>query len=161
MATMQYDVKSQHMNVSGLAIPFRTRLKGFLLTVDTGASGQFGFYDNTYQTATYSRTLTTVTVTLANHGLYVGQWVYLNFTSGGVADDFYQVATANTNTFTVTTAASGSATGGVDVYNNVLAMADVKGSGQTYILAPGEGVLARYGINAVMPANVSTTIFYG
>ena len=62
---------------------------------------------------TYSRTTTTVTVTATAHGLVVGDQVYLDFTSGGVADGNYKVVTAAANTFTVTTAASGSASGNV------------------------------------------------
>lgn len=62
---------------------------------------------------TYSRTTTTVTVTATAHGLVAGDQVYLDFTSGGVADGSYQVVTAAANTFTVTTTASGSASGNV------------------------------------------------
>jgi phage-related protein len=62
---------------------------------------------------TYSRTTTTVTVTATAHGLVVGDQVYLDFTSGGVADGSYQVVTAAANTFTVTTTTSGSASGNV------------------------------------------------
>lgn len=62
---------------------------------------------------TYSRTGTTVTVTLSAHGHIAGNYVYLDFTSGGAADGWYVVQTADTNTFTVTTVASGSTSGNV------------------------------------------------
>jgi lambda family phage minor tail protein L len=64
-------------------------------------------------TGTYSRTGTTVTVTATAHGLSVGDNVHLNFTSGTAADGGYLVRTITANTFTVTTAASGSTSGGV------------------------------------------------
>lgn len=68
--------------------------------------------------ATYSQTLTTLTVTLTAHGYTPGTDVYLNFTSGTATDGFYTVATAATNTFTVT-AASATTSGAVSVGNAI------------------------------------------
>lgn len=62
---------------------------------------------------TYSRTGTTVTVTKTAHGLIAGAQVYLDFTSGTAVDGGYQVVTITSNTFTVTTAASGTTSGNV------------------------------------------------
>jgi predicted phage tail protein len=65
--------------------------------------------------ATYSRSLTTVTVTTSTaHGLTAGRLVLLDFTSGGALDGSYVVlATGLTaNAFTVTTAASGTISAG-------------------------------------------------
>lgn len=63
--------------------------------------------------ATYSRTLTTLTVTKAAHGRGVNDTIYAHFTSGGALDSFYNVASVvDANTFTVTTAASGTIAGG-------------------------------------------------
>jgi predicted phage tail protein len=52
--------------------------------------------------ATYSQTTTTITVTSTAHGLTVGDYVFLDFTTGTATDDTYVVATAAANTFTVT-----------------------------------------------------------
>ena len=65
------------------------------------------------QAATYSRTGTTVTVTLAGHGYLAGHVVYCNFTSGGALDGTYTITGVPTaDTFTLTTAASGSIAAG-------------------------------------------------
>lgn len=64
-------------------------------------------------TATYSRTLTTVTVTLTAHGYIAGNIIYIDFTSGGALDGVYTIASiVDANTFTVTTAASGTIAAG-------------------------------------------------
>ncbi len=74
-----------------------------------------GTYDEKSLAATYSRTTTTITVTSTAHGIAAGDRVYLDFTSGTAADGFYTVATAATNTFTVTSGTSGSTSGNVTV----------------------------------------------
>lgn len=58
--------------------------------------------------ATYERTGTTVTVTLTEHKLETGAFVYFSATSGGAVDDFYQINKVDADTFTFTTVASGS-----------------------------------------------------
>jgi hypothetical protein len=61
--------------------------------------------------ATYTRTGTTVTVTLTGHNIAPGKSVYLDFTSGGALDSAYVVVSAPTvDTFTITTVASGTIT---------------------------------------------------
>lgn len=64
--------------------------------------------------ATYSQTTTTITVTSNSHGLAVGDYVYLEFTSGTAADDTYVVATSATNSFTVTSTVSATTSGSVN-----------------------------------------------
>lgn len=67
--------------------------------------------------ATYTRTLTTVTVTKADHGLVTGASVYFDFITGGALDGFYTITVTGTSTFTFTTAASGTiATSNVTYY---------------------------------------------
>jgi hypothetical protein len=63
--------------------------------------------------ATYSQTLTTITVTSTAHGLSAGALVYLNFTTGTATTGTYTVATAAANTFTVTSATSTTTSGNV------------------------------------------------
>jgi hypothetical protein len=65
------------------------------------------------QAATYSRTGTTVTVALAAHGHLAGHVVYCNFISGGALDGIYAITGVPTaDTFTLTTAASGTIAAG-------------------------------------------------
>jgi hypothetical protein len=162
MATQQYDVKSQHMNASGLAVPFRTRMKGYNVFASSATAGQAYFYDTSSVFATYTRALTVVTVTYENHGLYANQWVYLDFTSGGALDGLYQVTGVTANTFTISTVASGTiATSNVTAYLNVLMIVDTNSTTATALLIPGEGILARGGIQVVLAGNQSCTVFYG
>lgn len=64
---------------------------------------------------TFSRTGTTVTVTVTGHGLIVGNLIFIDFTAGTgtvAPDGLYVVATVpDANTFTVTSAASATGTG--------------------------------------------------
>jgi predicted phage tail protein len=55
---------------------------------------------------TYSQSGTTITVTRTAHGYVVGDYVYIDFTSGTAVDGTYVVATATANTFTVTASAA-------------------------------------------------------
>lgn len=64
-----------------------------------------------YRTGTYSRTGTTITVTINNHGLVTGTRIYIEFTSGGATTNAYTVTVTGTNTFTVVDTVSGAATG--------------------------------------------------
>lgn len=162
MGTMQYDVKSIHMNASGLAVPFRTRLKAFDLFANTATAAQSYGYDTNSVAATYTRALTVVTVTFTNHNLFTNEWVYLDFTSGGALDGLYQVTVVDLNTFTITTVASGTiATSNVTAYLNVLLILDSASVSNQSLLVPGEGILARGGIQLVLAANHTITIYYG
>jgi hypothetical protein len=162
MATQQYDIKSQHMNASGLAVPYRTRMKGYNVFANSATAGQAYFYDTASVAATYTRATTLLTVTYPNHGLFTNNWVYLDFTSGGALDGLYQVTVVDLNTFTITTAASGTITiSNVTAYLNVLLIVDTNSINGASLLLPGEGILARGGIQAVLAANQSCTVFYG
>ncbi len=59
---------------------------------------------------TYVRSGTTVTVTATAHKLETGAYVYFNATTGGAADDFYQITRVDANSFTLTTVATGTIT---------------------------------------------------
>jgi hypothetical protein len=161
--TMQYDVKSYHNTVTGVAVPYRTRLKGIVVSPSTTSALNVVFANNVPEAATYDIPGTTVcTVTYANHGLAVGDRVVLNFLTGDAVPDTYTVVTVpTTGTFTVTTAVLTTA-GNVTMYQDVLAEIDCATGTAFYTLIPGEGVLASVGIYAFLPsATVTTTIFYG
>jgi hypothetical protein len=158
---MQYDVKSVHVSASGVAVGYRTRLKGVLMSPSGSTTVNTVFCDNISVSGTYDVPGTTVcTVTIANHGLSNGDRVYLNFTSGTAADGPYDVANVATNTFTVTVT-SATTSGNVTMYAVLLTEFDSSNATSFYTLIPGEGILAETGIYVGLPAAVTTTLFYG
>jgi hypothetical protein len=161
---MQYDVKSYHNTVSGVAVPFRTRLKGVIISPQSSTTFNVSFCDNVAQTGTYARVSpsTTLTVTIANHGLVNNQRVVLEFTTGTAVSDTYTVTVVDANTFTVTTVASTSTSGNVTMYATILTELDCSTGTSFYTLLPGEGIIAQTGIYTFIPvATITTTIFYG
>ena len=158
---MQYDVKSAHASASGIAVGYRTRLKGVLMSPSASTTVNSVFADNVSLSGTYDVPGSTVcTVTIANHGLANGDRVYLNFTSGSAADGPYDVSNVSTNTFTVTVA-SATTNGNVTMYASILVELDCSSATAFYTLIPGEGILAEQGIYVGLPASVTTTLFYG
>jgi hypothetical protein len=160
--TMQYDVKSTHNTVSGVAYASRTRLKGVLISPSTSVTYNTTFCDNVSLSGTYNVPGSTVcTVTIANHGLSNGDRVYLDFTSGTAQPEAYTVSNVATNTFTVTVA-SATTSGNVTMYAKILAEFDCSSGTSFYTLIPGEGILAPNGIYVGIPnVAITTTIFYG
>ena len=68
------------------------------------------------KTGTYSQSGTTVTITVTNHGIAIGETVTLDFTSGSATDGtFIVVSSASVDTFTITAAASATNSGDVSV----------------------------------------------
>jgi hypothetical protein len=165
--TMQYDVKSKHMSATGVAVNYRTRLKGAVVSANTSAATRNTvFANNVSQAGTYGRSTNTVTVTIVNHGLSNGDRVWLDFsagTGGTATDNIYAVTVTGTDTFTVTDSASGSITGSpaVSMYADILMEADSYNATAFPVVVPGEGILATNGIFVGLVANVTTTVFYG
>lgn len=161
---MQTDVQSYHNQVTGVAVDYRTRLRGVVCSPSSSSVLNVSICDNLPKTGTYNIPGTTVcTVTLANHGLVAGSSrVVLRFTSGTAVPDTYLVQTTPTaDTFTVTTAVL-TTSGNVIAYSDILLEVDVATATAFYTLIPGEGVLATTGIYVFLPSTtVSTTIFYG
>jgi hypothetical protein len=155
---MQYDVKSKHAGASGLMVAGRTRLKGAIMFPFTGVTNYAAFVDDVSIVGTYDRVLTVATITAANHGLSVGDWVYLDW---DLTDNPYQVQTVtNANVFTVTVA-TGTSNGSVTVWNDVLLQVDASAATPYNVTVPGEGILAQNGIRIFLPANFHATVFYG
>ena len=159
---MQYDVKSVHNTVSGLAVGYRTRLKGVLISPSTAVTFNTTFCNNVSQSGTYNIPgSTTCTVTIANHGLTTGDRVYLDFTTGTAQDQTYVVTVTSPSAFTVTTA-SLTTSGNVTIYPEILAEFDCSNGTAFYTLIPGEGILAQDGIYVGIPnAAITTTLFHG
>lgn len=102
--------------------------------------------------ATYTRTLTTVTVTSAGHGHQVGHQVYLDFTTGAATDGAFIIQTVpDADNFTITHGGSGTTSGNVN-----LRKLSVYGSGNVHsVYLTGTG---QYSMNlnvAVGDANGS------
>ena len=68
------------------------------------------------QSGTYSQTTTTITVTATAHGMVQGDYIDLDFTTGTATDGIYQITSAATNTFTVTSATSATTSGNVTLH---------------------------------------------
>ena len=125
---------------------------------------RFSGTTNSNQAATYTRTLTTVTVTLNNHGYIVGHVVQADFTTGTAVDGTYTITSVSTNTFTFTTAASGTTSGNVNLLRNVI----VTSSGIHSVTDSGTGVYyvnfaaafadANYAFTASAGSNASNRI---
>lgn len=164
---MQYDVKSVHMSSSGVAVSYRTRLKGAIVSANASAATRNTvFANNVAQTGTYGRSTNTVTVTITNHGLSSGDRVWLDFsagTGGTATDNIYAVTVSDANTFTVTDTATGSITGSpaVSMYADILLEADSYNPTAFNVIIPGEGILATDGVFVGLVASVTTTVFYG
>jgi hypothetical protein len=156
---MQTDVKSKYATASGVLLPFRTRIKAFFFGAATTNPGTVGMYDTASIAGTYARSTTTATVTAVNHQLEVGDTVFLDW---DLTDDFYIVATvADANTFTVTVANTGAASGSVTVYNNVLVVSTVTTGNDVYNIVPGQGILAPNGVRIYLENSVPATVYYG
>ena len=160
---MQYDVLSYHNSVSGVAVPYRTRLKGIVVSPTSSTTLNVGFMNNVFSTGTYSQTGTTMTVTLTAHGLVNGDRVWLSCTTGDGNSDLYGVTVSDDDTFTVTSSTSESVSGNVNVYTEILTEIDCATATSFYTLIPGEGIVGQNGLYVGLPSTntVTTTIFYG
>jgi hypothetical protein len=160
---VQYDVKTYHASASGTAVNYRTRLKQIVLSPATVSLRNFAVADPTVsKSGTWSRTGTTVTVTINGNGLTNGQRVFLDVAPGtSMRDGMYEVSNVATNTFTVTSATTGPATGTVTMYTSIYAEFDTYQTVSIPIKIPGEGILCENGIYIGMGPSVTSTIIYG
>ena len=167
--SMQYDVKSGHLNNSGFVVLGRNRLKA-VSTVGTATAGTLDIFDTTTApvSATYSRTAAVITVTKVAHGLSTGDVIGIAFaTASGSSgtNGNYSITRTGADTFTVTDINSGTITGGtVAIYaSRWLASYDI-GAGDlfgNFALIPGEGVLVQNGIYLNMSNITSANVYYG
>jgi len=77
----------------------------------SGAIASIGGFSN--RDGTYSRSGTTITVTISSHGLSTGATIFLEFSSGTATTNSYTVTVTGTNTFTCTDTVSGGTSGNV------------------------------------------------
>ena len=162
---MQTDVKAAHLNASAVAYLGRARLKG-LLTVGSATAGTVTIWDSTTaaKAGTYSRTGDVVTVSITTHGLTAGQTFGFAANTGAASSGNFTVASVtNANVFTfVDTFNSGTTSGDCGINTRYLMAFDTANtSSETYLLLPGEGIVAVNGIVIGMNNQTSMTVFYG
>ena len=158
---MQYDVKSAHQSASGTAVSYATRLKSITVTSGTASARNIGIADPTVsKSGTYSQTTTTITVTIAGHGLVNGQRVFLDFTTGTSRDAVFEVTVTNANVFTVTSTTA-STSGNVTMYTTILLELDTFNTVGLPVQIPGEGIYCPNGIYVGLGNSVTATIYYG
>lgn len=159
--TMQYDVKAVHQSASGTAVSYATRLKGITVTSGTSSIRNMAVADPTVsKSGTYSQTTTTITVTIAGHGLVNGQRVFLDFTTGTSRDAVFAVTVTNANVFTVTSTTA-STSGNVTMYTTLLLELDTFSTVGLPIRIPGEGIYCPNGVYVGLGNSVTATVYYG
>ena len=160
---MQYDVKSYHASASGTATTESVRLKNVTVTSGTVSARNMAVADPAVsKSGTWSRTGTTVTVTINGNGLVNGQRVFLDVAAGTtMRDGVYEVSNVTTNTFTVTSVTAGSATGTVTMYTNIYVELDTFNTVGLPIEIPGEGIYCPNGIFVGVGSSVTATVIYG
>jgi hypothetical protein len=105
------------------------------------------------KTGTYSRTGTTVTVTITAHGFATGNVLAIDFTSGTALDGNYTITSTGANTFTLTTVASGTTSGNVEAstsFTNIGAVANTIG-----VLFTATGIGSGTGVAIDMAASAA------
>ena len=159
----QYDVKSYHASASGTATTESVRLKNVTVTSGTVSARNMAVADPAVsKSGTWSRTGTTVTVTINGNGLVDGQRVFLDVSAGTtMRDGVYEVSNVTTNTFTVTSVTSGSATGTVTMYTTIYVELDTFNTVGLPVKIPGEGIYCPNGIFVGLGASVTATVIYG
>jgi len=159
----QYDVKSYHAQTSGTATTESVRLKNVTVTSGTVSARNMAVADPAVsKSGTWSRTGTTVTVTINGNGLVDGQRVFLDVAAGTtMRDGVYEVSNVTTNTFTVTSATSGAATGTVTMYTNIYVEFDTFNTIGLPVKIPGEGIYCPNGIFVGVGSSVTATVIYG
>jgi hypothetical protein len=160
---MQYDVKSYHASASGNATTYAVRLKGVTVTTATVSARNIAIADpSVKKTGTWSRTGTLVTVTINDNGLANGQRVFLDVAAGTtMRDGVYEVSNVTTNTFTVTSVTSGTASGTVTMYTNIYVELDTFNTVGLPVRVPGEGIYCPNGIFVGLGSSVTATVLYG
>ena len=159
----QYDVKSYHAQASGTATTESVRLKNVTVTSGTVSARNMAVADPAVsKSGTWSRTGTTVTVTINGNSLVNGQRVFLDVAAGTtMRDGVYEVSNVTTNTFTVTSDTSGVATGTVTMYTNIYVELDTFNTIGLPVKIPGEGIYCPNGIFVGVGSSVTATVIYG
>jgi hypothetical protein len=166
--TMQTDVLSAHINVSGQLLVGRNRLKGLAIT-GGGSLGYTYLWDATSApvAATYARSSGgVITVTLNAHGLSTGDQVGLVLaagTGGQGTTGNYTVTVTGANTYTVQDINAGAITAGAAALQGTKWISSIDiGANETVVMPlPGQGILCVNGVYASVTNLTGLTVFYG
>lgn len=160
---MQTDVRMAYVAGSGLLVtPTPARLKGLTVTSQTSSLRNMAVCDpSTAKSGTYSQTGTTITCTIANHGLTNGQRVFIDCTTGTSRDGVYPITYVDANTFTVSPANTVSTSGNVTMYPDMYVEIDTYSTVGLPIKIPGQGVYCKNGLYVGVGASVTALVYYG
>ena len=109
-----------------------------------GTSGTFSTSEVTYQledsfqSGSYARSGSTITLTRTGHGLVTGDYIYADHISGGATDGFYQVTLVDANNVTYTNGSGTISTSNV-TYKKAVARGVVASNDGTYVYITGKG----------------------
>ena len=92
--------------------------------------------ENGFQSGTYARSGSTVTVTRTGHGLSSNDFIYADHISGSATDGFELITVVDANTFTYTDSSSGTTSGNV-TYKKAVARVVVGSNDGTYVYSTG------------------------
>ena len=124
-ATGKYGTGQTRLKLGGTAGTFNTSEVAYQL-------------EDGFQSGTYTRTGTTVTLTRTGHGLVSNDYIYADFISGGATDGFYQVTKVDNNTVTFTSGSGTIATSNL-TYKKAVGRGVVASNDGTYIYINGKG----------------------
>ena len=116
----------------------KTRLKlGGVSGTFSGSEVAYQMEDS-FQSGTYTRSGTTVTLTRTGHGLVSNDYIYADFISGGATDGFYQVTLVDANNVTFTSG-SGTISSSNVTYKKAVARGVLSSNDGTYVYIDGKG----------------------
>ena len=117
-----------------------------------GVSGTFSTsevayqLENGFQSGSYARSGSTITLTRTGHGLVTGDYIYADHISGGATDGFYQVTLVDANNVTYTSG-SGTISASNVTYKKAVARGVVASNDGTYVYITGKGTGAFTTVN--------------
>jgi hypothetical protein len=160
---MQTDVTAGYVTGPGKLITSSgARLKGLTVTSGTVSARNMAVCNPaTKKSGTYSQSSTTVTITITAHGLINGQRIFVEILTGTTRAGVYTITYINANSFSVTSAASASTSGDVNVYPDLYVEIDTFTTVGLPIKIPGEGIYCKNGFFVGVGASVTCSVFYG
>jgi hypothetical protein len=118
----------------------------------SGVSGTFSASEVAYQledgfqSGSYARSGSTITLTRTAHGLVTGDYIYADHISGGATDGFYQVTKVDNDNVTYTNG-SGTISASNVTYKKAVARGVVASNDGTYVFITGKGTGAFTTVN--------------
>lgn len=149
-------IRHFHVGASKIVTQLGGFLKGVVVSPFSGSTGKLAICNTATKAGTFSRSTTTATITSNGHGLVAGQFIWLEW---ALIDGVYEVATAGTNTFTVTVADSADLTGEVTIYDQIVFQVDMSDPVTFSVNIPEPG-LAFQGMFIGVPVSTHASVLY-